>query len=175
MKVNEGKPQATPRTWGRLISLVLLTGLMSPFSSGYLLAGEDAPANAATDITVYKTPYCGCCTKWVDHLKANGFNVDVKTVEKTDSIRANLGIPDKLASCHTAVVGKYWVEGHVPADLIQMLLQDQPANIKGLSAPGMPQGAPGMDIPNSPPYSIYSLDDNGQIEVYATRKGDAAN
>lgn len=150
---------------------VLLAGVMLLLFSGYLQADENTQVNAAADITVYKTPYCGCCTKWIEHLQQAGFDVDVKFVEQTNSIRSRLGIPDKLASCHTAVVAGYWVEGHVPADLIQKLIADRPEHIKGISAPGMPQGAPGMDIPNSAPYTVYSLDDNGQTAVYATRDG----
>ena len=94
-------------------------------------------------VTVYKTPSCGCCTKWVDHLEQSGLNVESVMVEETHSIRSQFGVPHELASCHTAIAGDYWVEGHVPADLVQQLLRDQPDDIRGIAVPGMPAGSPG--------------------------------
>lgn len=132
---------------------------------------EPAPAAAPIPVTVYKTPNCGCCTLWAEHMQENGFAVDVKMVSETQSLRSHLGIPDRLASCHTAVVGDYWVEGHVPADLIARLLAESPSHVEGIAAPGMPLGSPGMEAPNASTYEVVTLDDQGAVEVYETVRG----
>lgn len=124
------------------------------------------------EMTVYKSPQCGCCDKWVEHLQENGFEVEVIMVNDMGSIKQEVGVPRQFTSCHTAVVGDYWVEGHVPADLIQKLLDGQPGDIKGIATPGMPAGSPGMESPNPVKYEVLSVDDNGNIEVYATRMGE---
>src|SRR5262245_38673211 len=94
---------------------------------------------AATSIEVYKTQTCGCCAKWVEQLKANGFNPTIKEVANTSEYQSKLGVPDNLRSCHTAVVGGYTIEGHVPAADILRLLKERP-KAKGLAVPGMPIG-----------------------------------
>jgi len=99
----------------------------------------------ATPVQVWKDPNCGCCHLWVEHLQASGFKVEVFDVGNT-AARKRLGMPEKLGSCHTASVGGYVIEGHVPATDIQRLLKDRPAAL-GLSVPGMPIGSPGMDGP----------------------------
>ena len=126
-------------------------------------------------MAVYKTLACGCCDKWVEHLRDNDFDVEVNLVSETNSIRAQVGVPREVASCHTAIVGDYWVEGHVPADLIHKLLSEQPEDIRGIAAPGMPQGSPGMESPNPSKYKILSVDDKGEVEVYAIRDGQNAH
>ena len=128
-------------------------------------------ATSAADIVVYKTEFCGCCLDWVEHLKVKGMTVDVKNVESTMSIRDRLGVPHKLGSCHTAEIQGYWVEGHVPADLIQKLVGEKPADIRGISAPGMPLGSPGMEGPNPMTYDIVAYHADGTTSVYATREG----
>ena len=92
---------------------------------------------AANEITVYKTTTCGCCSIWVDHLKSNGFQVTVRSVASTAEYQAKFGVPEKLQSCHTAVIEGYTIEGHVPASEIQRLLKERP-KAKGLAVPGMP-------------------------------------
>ncbi len=100
---------------------------------------------AATDtITVWKTPTCGCCKAWVAHLRKNGFEVVTNDVDDTTAIRKKLGLPDQFGSCHTAKLGEYVLEGHVPAEDIRKLLQDKP-QARGLAVPGMPLGSPGME------------------------------
>lgn len=147
-------------------------------AGGYLALAQDTgpeDANAVkddrTDITVYKTEFCGCCQGWVEHLEASGFAVEVRNVASTMSVRDRLGVPHKLGSCHTAEIDGYWVEGHVPADLIQKLVSDTPADIRGLAAPGMPLGSPGMEGPNPVQYDIIALHADGATSVYATRQG----
>ena len=122
----------------RELNTLLATG----FIAG-LLARMPA-ASAAETITVYKSPTCGCCGRWVEHLRANGFTVAVEEQDDLEPIKAELGVPDGLAACHTAVIGGYVVEGHVPAADIRRLLETRPA-ATGLAVPGMPAGSPGMD------------------------------
>ena len=124
-----------------------------------------------TEVVVYKTATCGCCKKWVAHMRDNGFEVSVVDVSNTQPTRERLGVPRRLGSCHTAKVGNYWVEGHVPADLVQRLLTEQPDNVRGISAPGMPAGSPGMEGPNPVEYQVVSYGTDGKMTVYATRQG----
>ena len=102
-------------------------------------------ASHGTSIEVWKDPNCGCCHLWVEHLQAHGFKVHVRDVGNT-AARQRLGMPEKLGSCHTATVGGYVIEGHVPAADIRRLLKERPVAL-GLSVPGMPMGSPGMDGP----------------------------
>jgi hypothetical protein len=126
------------------------------------------PVASATEITVYKSPSCGCCSKWEDHLRANGFDVVSKHVEDVAPVKAWLGVPSGLEACHTAEVDGYVVEGHVPADLIKRLLQERP-RVMGLAVPGMPQGSPGMEQGYKEPYDILTFDAEGNTAVYARR------
>ena len=135
-------------------------------------ASESAETLQDIEMTVYKAENCGCCSKWVEHLEENGFEVDVRTITDTASVKKRIGVPRHLGSCHTAVVGDYWVEGHVPADLIHKLLREQPKDIEGIATPGMPLGSPGMESPNPQHYEIVSFDSEGNVEVYATRMGE---
>lgn len=110
------------------------------------LTGFERTALAqATTVQVWKDPNCGCCQVWVEHMQANGFKVEVRDVGNT-AARKRLGMPEALGSCHTATVGGYVIEGHVPASDIQRLLKERPTAL-GLSVPGMPIGSPGMDGP----------------------------
>jgi hypothetical protein len=135
-----------------------------------LLAIPVFAASAHTDrppITVYKSATCGCCTKWVDYVRKAGFAVTTRDTEDMDRIKRDLGVPSNLASCHTAVVGRYVIEGHVPADLIDKLLAEKPT-ARGLTIPGMPASAPGMDIPGEP-YQVLLFTSAGKTTVYARR------
>ncbi len=134
--------------------------------SALLLAG--AGGAEAVEITVHKTPQCGCCKKWVDHLRNNGFDVAVRDMESVEPIRRQNGVPAALGSCHTALVEGYVIEGHVPADLIERLLSERP-KVKGLAVPGMPLGSPGMKGPRKQPYQVLTFDAEGKTSVYADR------
>ena len=116
-------------------------------------------------MTVYKSPTCQCCSKWIEHVKAAGFTV--KTVDQDDlsSLKADLGVTKNLASCHTALVGGYVIEGHVPASDIQRLLKERP-KIVGLAAPGMPGAGPGMDT-SKDPYDVLAFNAKGETTVWA--------
>jgi hypothetical protein len=95
-------------------------------------------------ITVYRSPSCGCCHKWIEHLQSHGFDVDDRMTDAVSQVKAEAGVPQQLSSCHTAFVDGYVIEGHVPADDIKLLLQSRP-QVAGLSVPGMPIGSPGME------------------------------
>jgi hypothetical protein len=118
-------------------------------------------------VLVYKTESCGCCNAWVDHLRAAGFTVDARDVADLMSIKRDAGVPASHASCHTALVDGYVVEGHVPADQIERLLAERP-RIAGIAVPGMPVGSPGMDGPGARPYQVLAFDRQGVNTVYAT-------
>ena len=129
-------------------------------------AAQQTPAGPA--VTVYKTPTCGCCTKWIDHLKQAGFTVTANDLENLAPIKRQHGVPQTLESCHTAVVGGYVVEGHVPAAVIQRLLREKPA-VAGIAVPGMPAGSPGMEYPDArpQPYDVLAFRAEGGWSVYA--------
>ena len=132
-----------------------------------------AHSAAPTEVQVWKEPTCGCCGDWIKHMEANGFKVFVN-LGGTNATRARLGIPQNLASCHTAIVGGYAIEGHVPAREVRRLLREKPVAI-GLSAPGMPIGAPGMDTPayngKKNPYNVMLVAKDGSATVYQKYEG----
>jgi hypothetical protein len=109
-------------------------------------------------MTVYKDPACGCCGEWVKHIQANGFRVETREVADVTPVRRRYGVPEYLASCHTAVVGGYAIEGHVPASDIRRLLRERP-KVTGLAVPGMVAGSPGMEQGPPQPYATLAFDD----------------
>jgi hypothetical protein len=118
-------------------------------------------------ITVYKTPTCGCCGKWIEHLEAGGFAVEAIDVENVGQIKKKNGVPAELASCHTALVDGYVIEGHVPAEDVKRLLEERP-EIAGLAVPAMPIGSPGMEGPNPEPYEVIAFTEEGSAHTYAS-------
>ncbi|MGH7427084.1 MAG: DUF411 domain-containing protein [Candidatus Methylomirabilaceae bacterium] len=126
------------------------------------------PVPAGPVVTVYKSPTCGCCTKWIEHLRAAGFTVEAHDTDDLASVMANFGVPSSLGSCHTGEVGGYVIEGHVPADLIKKALAEHPA-ILGLAVPGMPIGSPGMEGSRAERYNVIAFDRQGKTSVYARR------
>lgn len=140
---------------------------LSAFAKAVLaLALWLSTAALAADVTVYKSPTCGCCKVWVDHLRANGFNVTAKDMNNMNEIKAKLGVPPGLGSCHTATVNGYVIEGHVPAADIKRLLAEK-SKVAGLTAPGMPMGSPGMEGPRKDRYDVLAFDAKGGTRVYA--------
>jgi hypothetical protein len=130
------------------------------------LLAMPALAMAATPvINVYKSATCGCCEGWVKHLRENGFTVEAHDVANPSDMREKMGMPDKLGSCHTAVVEGYAIEGHVPAADIKRLLASKP-KAKGLAVPAMPLGSPGMDGPRKDAYDVYLVLPDGSPKVY---------
>jgi hypothetical protein len=125
-------------------------------------------ARAATSMVVYKDPNCGCCNNWVALMRSAGFEVSVRDTPDTQSIKRRYKVPAALASCHTALVGGYVIEGHVPADLISRLLKDKP-KVLGLAVPGMPVGSPGMEGGRKEAYDVLTFDASGKTTVFAKR------
>lgn len=155
---------------------------LSPSRRGLLIGAAQAaaafglwsPSIAAESLPkmiVTRDPNCGCCGNWVKHVKAAGFPVDVVEVEDVAPLKARLGVPDALASCHTAEVGGYVLEGHVPAEAIKRLLAERP-RVAGLAVAGMPVGSPGMEVPGQAPdaYEVVVFS-AGRQNVFARYRG----
>lgn len=156
-------PMVTRRTWigSAVASALFLVGAGARRSA---FGASTAPAG----ILVYASPDCQCCRAWIKHLEANGFVPAAQFVNDVAPIKRKRGVPEKLWSCHTAIVGDYTVEGHVPADLIHQML-DKRLQLAGLAAPGMPNGAPGMEGPVKDRYEVISFTRAGKTEVFAVR------
>lgn len=153
-------------TFTLVITAIAIAGL------GYAVAAQPASTpSALPKVTVYKTSSCGCCKLWVEHMKSNGFDVQAMDVSSADvrAVSKAAGLKDEDTSCHTAKIGNYTVEGHVPAGDIKRLLKEKPA-IAGLSAPGMPQGSPGMEQGSKEPYNVIAFKKDGTSTVFATHK-----
>jgi hypothetical protein len=146
----------------------LLTGL----AAGALLAhSRPSRAEALPKIVVSKDPTCGCCTGWVNHLRQAGFSADVVETPEINHVKVRLGVPQDLASCHTAEIGGYVIEGHVPADAIKRLLSEKPMG-KGLAVAGMPMGSPGMEMEGMAPdtYEVVLFGPSGN-KTFARYEG----
>lgn len=133
--------------------------------AGLMLLGSGVSATERTAITVWKDPNCGCCGSWVEHLRRNGFAVTVVETSDVRAIKARLGVPADLASCHTAEVAGYTIEGHVPAEAVSRLIAEKPA-ARGLAVPGMPIGSPGMEGGRPESYDVI-LFGNGTATRFA--------
>ena len=133
-----------------------------------LLATAALTAGAADlpEVEVFKSPYCGCCTEWAKHMADSGFRVRSINVEDVPAARAKLGMPERYGSCHTAKIGNYVIEGHVPADDIKRLLKEKPQAV-GLAAPGMPGGSPGMESARKEPYDVLLVGRDGKSKVFS--------
>lgn len=142
--------------------------LLTVLFSFVLSASAHAEESTLPSVTVYKSPSCGCCRLWVQHLVRAGFPVQVKNVGNMNPVKQRVGIPVGLGSCHTAEVGGYFVEGHVPAQDIKRLLREHP-RAKGLVVPGMPAGSPGMEVPSGQvrPYEVLLVADDGKTSSFA--------
>lgn len=151
--------------------------MLVPLSRRALLAAGVGAVTAAacapgrpqpTELTVYKTPSCGCCTGWVNHMRGAGFEARVRELPDLSSIRSARGVPETLASCHTAVIGGYVLEGHVPAGDVRKLLAERPDAV-GLAVPAMPLGSPGMETPDGQrePYETLLILRGGGARVFA--------
>lgn len=174
------------RRAGRAAVLALLAGTAAcnrPGGADPTPSGDQAAAPAPqsgqsgaagqqelTRMVVYKTPTCGCCRTWVDQARAAGFELEVHDVDRVEPVKHEHGLPGHLASCHTALVDGYVVEGHVPFDVIRRLLRERP-QVAGIAVPGMPAGSPGMEVPSGrkDPYDIIAFTRDGQVSVYESR------
>ena len=134
------------------------------------LAAAGAGAEPLPEVVMHKDPNCGCCGQWAEHLQANGFRVKTVPERDMESVKRRLAVPQRLTSCHTAKVGGYVIEGHVPASAIKRMLREKPA-VAGLAVPGMPLGSPGMEVPGKQdPYEVVSFDKAGKAAVYESHR-----
>jgi hypothetical protein len=155
-----------------LIVLGSLAGLAVAGAAALAAVGVAGRPQEKVAIHVYKTPTCGCCSKWVDHLEANGFAVETTDLEDLGPVKAKYGVPTDLGSCHTAVANGYAIEGHVPAGDIARMLEERP-KIAGIAVPSMPAGSPGMEVPSGrvQPYRVIAFDKDGNARVYSSHGG----
>ena len=142
-----------------------------PPAAPVTLAADLRAAIEGQPVKVYKTATCGCCAAWVEHMRMAGFTVAVEDVVDLAAVKDTLGIPQGLGSCHTARVGGYVVEGHVPAEDVARLLATRPDGVTGIAVPGMPMGSPGMEVPGRPadPYDVVAFGSAGQ-SVFASHR-----
>jgi hypothetical protein len=133
-------------------------------SASYRIRAQQPPK-----VEVYKDPTCGCCAIWVTHMKMRGFDTTVMNVGDIAAVKAKYHVPNQLRSCHTALVGGYVIEGHVPATDVQRLLKQRP-KVVGLAVPGMPIGSPGMEGQNGRPYDVLTFDAAGKTTVFSTQQ-----
>lgn len=157
--------KSIPRPRRKTIGILAVLSTVMLMSAAGMLVGR---AFQDPDIRVYKSASCGCCNKWVEHLRQAGFVVQAEDRRDLQPVKSQLGVPSHLQSCHTAEIGGYVVEGHVPADLIERMLRERP-RIRGLVVPGMPMGSPGMEGPRKDAYRVLTLNHDGTVGVYARR------
>jgi len=156
------KPKQSPRNTKIYIGTATVAALaLLSFMLWPILKSATGP-----EIVIYKSPTCGCCTKWASYLEDNGFNVTQINTRNIDTVKQNQRIPSNLSSCHTAIIDGYIVEGHVPASAIRRMLKEKPA-IKGISVPGMPIGSPGMEQGTRiQPYDVLAIHADGSTAIY---------
>jgi hypothetical protein len=154
---------------GAIMKRLRETWLAALLATALGIPGTVTRAADPAVVQVFKSPTCGCCAIWVDHFRESGFQVDVTEQADMAPVKQRFGIAPQHASCHTAVVNGYIVEGHVPAADIARLLEERP-KIKGLVLPGMPIGSPGMEGPSPERYDVLALDASGATRVFATHK-----
>ena len=138
------------------------------FAAAFLIAlmMGAAPALSA-NLVVYKSPTCGCCKNWIAHMQRNGHSVKTQDLDDLDMIKKMAGVPERFQSCHTAMVGGYVVEGHIPAKDVERLLKDRP-KARGIAVPGMPSGSPGMEQGEAERYNVLLFQADGSSSVYAS-------
>lgn len=155
-----------------LTSLPAITACAQATDAGAETAAAAIATNALPPVVVHKSPACGCCTHWVDHLRQSGFEVEVREVGNLDPVKTRVGVPPGKGSCHTAEVAGYFVEGHVPAGDIRRLLAERP-DARGLTLPGMPLGSPGMEVPDGTvqPYAVELVARDGTTGVFSRHGG----
>jgi hypothetical protein len=130
---------------------------------------EDARVSVEpADMIVFKTPTCGCCGKWVDHMREAGYSVEVREQQSLNDVKQRYNVPGHLQSCHTAVIDGYIVEGHVPAKVLKRFLAEAPQDARGLAVPGMPIGSPGMEVGDrQDPYDVLLVNRSGATSVFS--------
>lgn len=150
---------------------------LSLLISGFgLTACAEPKYPALPEVVVYKTATCECCKRWAQHLRTAGFAVEPRNLDNLNEVKQRVGVPIGMGSCHTAEVGGYFVEGHVPVEDIKRLLTERP-NAKGLTVPGMPTGSPGMEVPSGEiqPYEVMLVAQDGTTSVFSRHGPTTAN
>ena len=169
MRHGNGMKLTSSTGFGRIGRAALLLVPAIALATSIAVVAQAPKPSTKPAMTVYKSATCGCCEKWVEHMRASGFTVTAVDVDDIEVPMKTYGVPSSLASCHTALVGGYVVEGHVPADVVSRMLREKPA-IAGISAPGMPAGSPGMEVPGyKGSYNIVSFDKAGKTALYEKR------
>lgn len=159
---------STLTQWHKTAWAVALTGFMTLAACADPAAQTDSGSGTGsqTEMVVYHDPNCGCCSKWIEHMEENGFQVESRLETNMNRVKHEHGVPRELPSCHTAIIDDYVIEGHVPASDVRRLLEENP-DAKGLSVPGMPLGSPGMEHGNRrQAYDVVLFDESGEIEVF---------
>ena len=155
---------------GLAATSLVLAGCTAANNSGIAKSSEQAvSAQVAmtSEMTVFRSPTCGCCGKWIEHAEAAGFQVKDEITEDMAAIKQQYGVPQTMTSCHTTVVGDYVVEGHVPVEDVQKLLTEKP-DVVGIAVPGMPIGSPGMESGDyTEPYTVFSFTESGETAAFA--------
>jgi hypothetical protein len=152
------------------LKMMLAALLLSGAGAGFAATPNTSPVERELPlVTVHKSPYCGCCVKWIEHMQAAGFEVEVVDTNDMTPVKQRVGIPPGKGSCHTAEVGGYFVEGHVPADDVKRLLAEQP-EARGIAVPGMPAGSPGMEMPDGhvQAYDVQLIDKDGFSSTWSS-------
>jgi hypothetical protein len=152
----------------KVLNIFLVIALLV-FNAG--IKAETLSADKPIDIVVYRSPTCECCGKWLEHMKKNNFNVKDIVTDDVQAIKKKYGVPEAMASCHTAIVDGYVIEGHVPANDIMKLLKTKP-KIVGIAVPGMPSGTPGMEMGDrKDSYNVMSFDKENHYEIFNSYEG----
>lgn len=156
------------KLWWIALCVIAIAAAMLGTEFSRQASGDISVAAAPPDtVVVYKNPTCSCCSKWIEHLRQAGFRVEAHNEPEMSQVKNRLGVPEELASCHTAVINGYVIEGHVPADDIKQLLAKRP-KARGLAVPGMPIGSPGMEMgARSDPYDVMLIADGQPPAVFA--------
>jgi len=156
----------TRRAWVATLARTFGTGAV--VSALLPLVHRAGAMESPTTITIYKDPSCGCCTKWVAYLRDAGVQTEVHDRSDMDALKDSLGVPAALRSCHTAVMGRYVIEGHVPVADMKRLLAVAPKGIVGIAVPGMPAGSPGMEVPGrTDRYDVIAFAANGTTKLFS--------
>lgn len=144
-----------------LLCIVVVGGIAIYGSINILSASKNNTTNPSVNAIVYKSPSCGCCGNYTPYLRKSGIDAEVKETQDMSSVKKKFAIPSEMQSCHTTVIGKYFIEGHVPIEAVEKLLKEKP-NIAGIALPGMPSGSPGMPGTKNEAFNIYAQTEQGE-------------
>lgn len=157
-------------SWIQKISYYLILSfaiaVFSVITCAKVAVAQAKPPSETQAITVYRSPACSCCGAWIEHMQQNGFQIKEIKTDEIETVKEKYNLPQDLASCHTAIIDGYVMEGHIPANDIKQFLQQKPT-LAGLAVPGMPVGTPGMEVGNKKqPFAVVSFDNKGKVKVF---------